>query len=64
MIKYKKKIHILNIPDLGLQNNPTLKIIYFFLLETCQLKPQDSFGRFVKIFLDLQKVDHIIRKHH
>ena len=28
------------------------------------LKPQDSFGRFVKIFLDLQKVDHTIRKHH
>ena len=28
------------------------------------LKPQDSFGRFVKSFLDLQKVDHIIRKHH
>ena len=28
------------------------------------LKPQDSFGRFVKNFLDLQKVDHTIRKHH
>ena len=28
------------------------------------LKPQDSFGRFVNIFLDLQKVDHTIRKHH
>ena len=28
------------------------------------LKPQDSFGRFVKIFLNLQKVDHTIRKHH
>ena len=28
------------------------------------LKPQDSFGRFVKIFLDLQRVDHTIRKHH
>ena len=28
------------------------------------LKPQDSFGRFVKIFLDLQKMDHTIRKHH
>ena len=27
------------------------------------LKPQDSFGRFVKMFLDLQKVDHTIRKH-
>ena len=28
------------------------------------LKPQDSFGRFVNNFLDLQKVDHTIRKHH
>ena len=30
------------------------------------LKPQDRFYRFVKIFLDLQiqKVDHAIRKHH
>ena len=28
------------------------------------LKPQDSFGRFANIFLDLQKVDHTIRKHH
>ena len=28
------------------------------------LKPQDSFGRFVKNCLDLQKVDHTIRKHH
>ena len=28
------------------------------------LEPQDSFGRFVKIFLDLQKVDHTIGKHH
>ena len=31
---------------------------------TIILKPQDSFGRFVKNFLDLQKVDHTIRKHH
>ena len=28
------------------------------------LKPQDSFGRIVKNCLDLQKVDHTIRKHH
>ena len=28
------------------------------------LKPQDSFGRFGKNFLDHQKVDHTIRKHH
>ena len=28
------------------------------------LKPQDSFGRFLKFLLDLQKVDHTIRKHH
>ena len=28
------------------------------------LKPQESFSRFVKKFLDLQKVDHTIRKHH
>ena len=27
------------------------------------LKPQDSLGRFVKIFLDLQKVDHIYMYH-
>ena len=29
-----------------------------------QLKPQDSFGEFDKFFLDLQKVQVIIRKHH
>ena len=34
------------------------------LANAFNLKPQDSFGRFVKIFLDLQKVDHTIRKHH
>ena len=28
------------------------------------LKPQDSFGEFDKFFLDLQKVQEIIRKHH
>ena len=28
------------------------------------LKPQDSFSRFAKIIIDLQKVDHTIRKHH
>ena len=28
------------------------------------LKPQDSFGEFDNIFLDLQKVQEIIRKHH
>ena len=28
------------------------------------LKPQVSFGRFVTFFIDLQKVDHTIRKHH
>ena len=28
------------------------------------LKPQDSFGEFNKFFLDLQKVQEIIRKHH
>ena len=27
------------------------------------LKPQDSFGRFVLKIIDLQKVDHTIRKH-
>ena len=31
---------------------------------TLHLKPQDSFGKFVKFFLDLQKVDHAIKKHH
>ena len=29
-----------------------------------QLKPQDSFGEFDKFFLDLQKVQENIRKHH
>ena len=29
-----------------------------------KLKPQDSFGEFDKFFLDLQKVQEIIRKHH
>ena len=29
-----------------------------------QLKPQDSFGEFDYFFLDLQKVQEIIRKHH
>ena len=28
------------------------------------LKPQDSYGEFDKIYLDLQKVQEIIRKHH
>ena len=28
------------------------------------LKPQDSFGEFDNFFLDLQKVQDIIRKHH
>ena len=28
------------------------------------LMPQDSFGEFKKFFLDLQKVQEIIRKHH
>ena len=37
-------------PDIG---NPSTSV-----------KPQDSFGRFVKNFVDLQKVDHTIRKHH
>ena len=31
---------------------------------TLCLKPQDSLGRFVNIFLYLQEVDHTIRKHH
>ena len=37
-----------------------LKTVYALFNE---LKPHDSFGRFVTIFLDLQKVDHTIRKH-
>ena len=35
-----------------------------YLQNSDKLKPQDSFGRFVKICLDLQKVNHTIRKHH
>ena len=38
--------------------------IYDHNLNIYTLKPQDSFGRFVNNFLDLQKVDHTIRKHH
>ena len=37
---------------------------YTCIILTLLLKPQDSFGRFVKHFLDHQKVDHTIRKHH
>ena len=36
---------------------------YFAHLGT-ELQPQDSFGEFNKICLDLQKVQEIIRKHH
>ena len=32
--------------------------------EYLRLKPQESFGRFVKNVLDLQKVDRTISKHH
>ena len=37
----------------------------FYEMGSCYncLKPQDSFGTFVQNFLDLQKVDHTIRKH-
>ena len=41
----------------------TLTVLYLELVMN-KLKPQDSFGRFVKFFIDLQKVDHTIRKHH
>ena len=34
------------------------------VLKGNKLKPQDSFGEFDKFFLDLQKVQGIIRKHH
>ena len=33
------------------------------MLRMTNLKPQDSFGEFDKILLDLQKVQEIIRKH-
>ena len=35
-----------------------------FVSQYMKLKPQDSFGEFDKILLDLQKVQEIIRKHH
>ena len=38
-----------------------LKMRFFAKL---MLKPQDSFGEFDNFFLDLQKVQGIIRKHH
>ena len=46
------------------KHNKALECIGGLGLKIIYLKPQDSFGRFVKIFLDLQKVDHTIRKHH
>ena len=36
------------------------KIMYYDTL----LKPQDSLGEFDNFFLDLQKVQEIIKKHH
>ena len=33
-------------------------------IQFTKLKPKESFGRFVKYFCDLQKMDHTIRKHH
>ena len=44
----------------GLKKSEMPETVYALFNE---LKPQDSFGRFVTIFLDLQKVDHTIRKH-
>ena len=44
-----------------------LKLVSIFLWDVKLkkfLKPQDSFGRFVNFFLDLQKVDPTIKKHH
>ena len=37
---------------------PMNNIISFIVL-----KPQDSFGKKIKLFLDLQKVQHTVRKH-
>ena len=45
-------------------NTRTCKSVGLIKTVLIGLKPQDSFGRFVKFFLDLQKVDHIIRKYH
>ena len=39
-------------------------LIISLIKQLSSLKPQDSFGRFVKKIIDLQKVDHTIRKHH
>ena len=41
--------------------------VYMYAMGLCvtnSLKPQYSFGEFNNIFLDLQKVQEIIRKHH
>ena len=43
-------------------------LIYFIMALTSirnknESKPQDSFGELDKLFLDLQKVQYIIRKH-
>ena len=39
------------------------KIKILHQMKLMNLKPQDSFGRCFKVFLDLQKVDYTIRKH-
>ena len=46
------------------KNNGINEYILNLSLMQTSLKPQDSIGRFVKNFLDLQKVDHTIRKYH
>ena len=37
---------------------------YYYYPAWSTLKPKDSFGEFNKFFLDFQKVQEIIRKHH
>ena len=51
-------------PRHSLRLHPSPHEYRLFLTSDLCLKPQDSFGAFVTFFLDLQKVDHTIRKHH
>ena len=40
------------------------KVVFHKTAGIPELKPQDSFGEFNNFFLDLQKVQEIIRKYH
>ena len=65
LILQKRMTRVITFKDRKHHSNPLfleLNLLDVFK-EYRYLKPQDSFGRFVKKILDLQKVDHTIRKH-